>query len=108
MGVGATAVPRAWVVSHEDFLIGVGNRLPGFVAWQPIPHPDEKVLVRYHPGPRNSRCPDPHAAVNLIGATAVPRAWVVSHEDFLIGVGNRLPGFVEADLAPRSTKCSTA
>ena len=33
-----------------------------------------------------------------IGATAVPRAWVVSHEDFLIGMGNRLPGFVEADL----------
>jgi hypothetical protein len=43
MGVGATAVPRAWVVSHEDFLIGVGN----------------------------SRCPDPHAAVNLINQLAV-------------------------------------
>ncbi|KAF3025221.1 hypothetical protein E8E15_004592 [Penicillium rubens] len=40
-------------------------------AWQPIPHPDEKVLVRYHPGPRNSRCPDPHAAVNLINQLAV-------------------------------------
>ncbi|CAP80653.1 hypothetical protein EN45_093920 [Penicillium chrysogenum] len=40
-------------------------------AWQPIPNPDEKVLVRYHPGPRNSRCPDPHAAVNLINQLAV-------------------------------------
>ncbi|KAJ5164237.1 uncharacterized protein N7500_006067 [Penicillium coprophilum] len=40
-------------------------------AWQPIPHPDEKVLVRYHPGPRDSRCPDPHAAVDLINQLAV-------------------------------------
>ncbi|KAJ5435051.1 hypothetical protein N7491_005646 [Penicillium cf. griseofulvum] len=40
-------------------------------AWQPIPHPDDKVLVRYHPGPRDSRCPDPHAAVDLINQLAV-------------------------------------
>lgn len=40
-------------------------------AWQPIPHPDEKVLVRYHPAPRDSRCPDPHAAVDLINQLAV-------------------------------------
>jgi hypothetical protein len=40
-------------------------------AYQNIPHPDEKLLVRYHPGPRNSRCPDPHAAVGLINQLAV-------------------------------------
>ncbi|KAJ5550156.1 hypothetical protein N7461_004854, partial [Penicillium sp. DV-2018c] len=40
-------------------------------AWQPIPHPDDHVLVRYHPGPRTSRCPDPHAAVALINQLAV-------------------------------------
>ncbi|KAJ5928838.1 hypothetical protein N7466_007794 [Penicillium verhagenii] len=40
-------------------------------AWVPIPHPDEKVLVRYHPGPRDSRCPDPHAAVEFIHQLAI-------------------------------------
>jgi hypothetical protein len=40
-------------------------------AYQDIPHPDEKILVRYHPGPRNSKCPDPHAAVGLINQLAV-------------------------------------
>ena len=40
-------------------------------AYQPIPHPDEKILVRYHPGQRNSQCPDPHAAVGLINQLAV-------------------------------------
>ncbi|KAJ5785180.1 uncharacterized protein N7503_010392 [Penicillium pulvis] len=40
-------------------------------AWVPIPHPDEKVLVRYHPGPRDSRCPDPYAAVEFIHQLAV-------------------------------------
>ncbi|KAJ5525466.1 hypothetical protein N7494_012116 [Penicillium frequentans] len=40
-------------------------------AWVPIPHPDEKVLVRYHPGPRDSRCPDPYAAVDFIHQLAV-------------------------------------
>ncbi|EKV16208.1 hypothetical protein PDIG_09200 [Penicillium digitatum PHI26] len=40
-------------------------------AWQPIPHPNEKVLVRYHPGLRTSQCPDPHAAVDLINQLAV-------------------------------------
>lgn len=33
-----------------------------------------------------------------IGTSAVPRGRVVSHEDFLIGMWNGLPGFVEADL----------
>ncbi|KAJ5081617.1 hypothetical protein NUU61_009881 [Penicillium alfredii] len=40
-------------------------------AWLPLPHPDEKVVVRYHPGPRNSECPDPHVAVDLIHQLAV-------------------------------------
>ncbi|KAJ5650572.1 uncharacterized protein N7484_004295 [Penicillium longicatenatum] len=40
-------------------------------AWVPIPHPDEKVLVRYHPGPRDSMCPDPYAAVEFIHQLAV-------------------------------------
>ncbi|KAJ6095821.1 hypothetical protein N7486_006567 [Penicillium sp. IBT 16267x] len=40
-------------------------------AWVPIPHPDEKVLVRYHPGLRDSRCPDPYAAVAFIHQLAV-------------------------------------
>ncbi|KAJ5899529.1 hypothetical protein N7495_004273 [Penicillium taxi] len=40
-------------------------------AWVPIPHPDEKVLVRYHAGPRTSECPDPHDAVELIHQLAV-------------------------------------
>jgi hypothetical protein len=40
-------------------------------AWQPIPHPDDNVLVRYHPGPRTSQCPDPHAAIDLINQLAV-------------------------------------
>lgn len=40
-------------------------------AWVPIPHPDEKALVRYHPGPRDSRCPDPYAAVDFIHQLAV-------------------------------------
>lgn len=40
-------------------------------AWVPIPHPDEKVLVRYHPGPRDSECPDPYAAVDFIHQLAV-------------------------------------
>ncbi|CAG7939724.1 unnamed protein product [Penicillium salamii] len=40
-------------------------------AYQEIPHPDEMILVRYHPGPRTSRCPDPHAAISLINQLAV-------------------------------------
>lgn len=40
-------------------------------AWIPIPHPDEKALVRYHPEPRDSECPDPHAAVDFIHQLAV-------------------------------------
>ena len=40
-------------------------------AWVPIPHPDEKALVRYHPGPRDSQCPDPHAAVDFIHQLAI-------------------------------------
>ncbi|KAJ5595039.1 uncharacterized protein N7459_001247 [Penicillium hispanicum] len=40
-------------------------------AWVPIPHPDEKALVRYHPGPRDSQCPDPHLAVDFIHQLAV-------------------------------------
>lgn len=43
-------------------------------AWQPIPHPDDKVMVRYHPGSRTSKCPDPHAAVELINQLAVALA----------------------------------
>lgn len=33
-----------------------------------------------------------------IRASAVSRAWVVSHEDLIVGVWDRLPGLVEADL----------
>lgn len=40
-------------------------------AWIPLPHPDEKALVRYHPGPRDSQCPDPYAAVDLVHRLAV-------------------------------------
>ncbi|KAJ6127053.1 hypothetical protein N7523_002665 [Penicillium sp. IBT 18751x] len=40
-------------------------------AWVPIPHPDDMVLVRYHPGPRDSQCPDPYIAVDLIHQLAV-------------------------------------
>lgn len=40
-------------------------------AWAPLPHPDEKALVRYHPSPRDSECPDPYAAVDLIHQLAV-------------------------------------
>lgn len=40
-------------------------------AWTPIPHHDEKVLVRYHPGPRDSECPDPYIAVEFIHQLAV-------------------------------------
>lgn len=40
-------------------------------AWTPIPHPDERALVRYHPGPRDNQCPDPHAAVDFIHQLAV-------------------------------------
>lgn len=40
-------------------------------AWVPIPHPDEMAIVRYHPGPRDSHCPDPYVAVNLIHQLAV-------------------------------------
>jgi hypothetical protein len=40
-------------------------------AWVPLPHPDEMVLVRYHPGPRDSQCPDPYVAVDLIHQLAV-------------------------------------
>lgn len=40
-------------------------------AWTPLPHPEEKALVRYHPGPRDSQCPDPYAAVDLIHQLAV-------------------------------------
>jgi hypothetical protein len=40
-------------------------------AWVPLPHPDEMALVRYHPGPRDSQCPDPYVAVDLIHQLAV-------------------------------------
>ncbi|KAJ5662088.1 uncharacterized protein N7477_009704 [Penicillium maclennaniae] len=40
-------------------------------AWVPIPHPDDMALVRYHPGPRDSQCPDPYIAVDLIHQLAV-------------------------------------
>lgn len=40
-------------------------------AWVPIPHPDEMALVRYHPGPRDSQCPDPYVAVDLVHQLAV-------------------------------------
>lgn len=40
-------------------------------AHQHIPHPDEKILVRYHSGSRTSQCPDPHAAIDLINQLAV-------------------------------------
>ncbi|KAJ5328096.1 hypothetical protein N7452_008486 [Penicillium brevicompactum] len=40
-------------------------------AYQDIPHPDEMAIVRYHPGPRTSRCPDPHAAIGLINQLAI-------------------------------------
>lgn len=36
-----------------------------------------------------------------IGALACSRARVVSHENFLIGMGNLLMGFVEADFERR-------
>ncbi|KAJ6070010.1 hypothetical protein N7499_011897 [Penicillium canescens] len=38
-------------------------------AWMPIPHPDEKVLVRYHPP--QTEYPEPHAAVDLINKLAI-------------------------------------
>lgn len=40
-------------------------------AWVPLPHPDEKALVRYHAGPRDSRSPDPYAAVDFVHRLAV-------------------------------------
>lgn len=40
-------------------------------AWVPLPHPDDKALVRYYPEPRDSQCPDPHAAADLIHRLAV-------------------------------------
>ncbi|CAG7944268.1 unnamed protein product [Penicillium olsonii] len=40
-------------------------------AYQEIPDPDEMILMRYHPGPRTNRCPDPHAAISLINRLAV-------------------------------------
>jgi hypothetical protein len=38
-------------------------------AWIPIPHPDEKVLVRYHPP--QTEYPEPHAAIDLINKVAI-------------------------------------
>ncbi|KAJ5093839.1 hypothetical protein N7456_009700 [Penicillium angulare] len=40
-------------------------------AYIPIPHPDEMVLVRYHPAPRDSGCPDPYVAAEFIHQLAV-------------------------------------
>ncbi|KAK5798149.1 hypothetical protein VI817_004440 [Penicillium citrinum] len=40
-------------------------------AWVPLPHPDEKALVRYHPEPRDSKSPDPYLAVDFIHQLAV-------------------------------------
>lgn len=40
-------------------------------AWVPIPHPDEMAIVRYHPGPRDSQCPDPHVAVDFVHQLAI-------------------------------------
>ncbi|KAF3388310.1 hypothetical protein F1880_003771 [Penicillium rolfsii] len=40
-------------------------------AWVPLPHPDEKALVRYHAGPRDSQSPDPYAAVDFVHRLAV-------------------------------------
>lgn len=40
-------------------------------AWTPLPGPEQKALVRYHHGPRDSECPDPYAAVDLIHQLAV-------------------------------------
>ncbi|EPS33869.1 hypothetical protein PDE_08831 [Penicillium oxalicum 114-2] len=40
-------------------------------AWTPLPHPDEKALVRYHGGTRNSQTPDPYSAVDFIHRLAV-------------------------------------
>lgn len=40
-------------------------------AWVSLPHPDEKALVRYHAGPRDSQSPDPHAAVDFVHRLAV-------------------------------------
>jgi hypothetical protein len=40
-------------------------------AWVPIPHPSDMVVVRYHPVPRSSQCPDPYVAVDLIHQIAV-------------------------------------
>lgn len=37
----------------------------------PIPHPDEKALVRFDPEPRDSRSPDPYIAVDFIHQLAV-------------------------------------
>ncbi|KAJ6028468.1 hypothetical protein N7540_004044 [Penicillium herquei] len=51
--------------NHTPFKISLNK------AWVPIPHKDEMALVRYHPGPRNSECPDPYAAVDFIHQLAV-------------------------------------
>lgn len=61
---------KAWAIirllkNHTPFKICLHK------AWVPLPHPDEKVLVRYNPGPRNSQCPDPYAAADLIHKLAV-------------------------------------
>ncbi|KAJ5669711.1 hypothetical protein N7462_010781 [Penicillium macrosclerotiorum] len=40
-------------------------------AWVPLPHPGEKALVRYHPGPRDAQSPDPYVAVEFIHQLAV-------------------------------------
>ncbi|KAJ6160955.1 hypothetical protein N7470_004351 [Penicillium chermesinum] len=61
---------KAWSIirllkSHTAFKICLNK------AWTPLPCPEEKILVRYHPGPRDSRYPDPYVAADLIHQLAV-------------------------------------
>lgn len=51
--------------SHSPLKIALSR------SWHPIPHPSEMVLVRYHPLPRTSECPDPHAALEFINFLAI-------------------------------------
>ncbi|KAJ5287386.1 hypothetical protein N7478_003072 [Penicillium angulare] len=51
--------------SHTSFKLSLNK------ASIPIPHPDEMVLVRYHPAPRESWCPDPYVAAEFIHQLAV-------------------------------------
>ena len=51
--------------NHTPFKIALNK------AWVPLPSPEEMALVRYHPGPRDSQCPDPYAAVDFIHRLAV-------------------------------------